>query len=343
MKKIDVVNLIKYHADKNELAFRQASIEIANYFNDNGDEQLAQYIMAILTNNNSLVPQINQNELLYLQKVLFNSEPLPIPESIQKDILGIVNAIGHNAGVNKYMFYGMPGTGKTETVKQISRILSRDLYMVNFSAIVDSKLGQTQKNIVELFDEINNFSQPEKLLILFDEIDALALDRSDSKDIREMGRATSTLLNSLDTLDGRIVLIATTNLYSLFDKAILRRFDAKISFDRYSLDDLVEISVELFNFFATKFNFVGKNIRLLKKIIYLMNPILSPGELKNAIKSSIAFSNSSDQFDYLKRLYVLLAHKELDLKYLQSEGFTVREIEILTGISKSTVARQLKD
>ena len=54
--------------------------------------------------------------------------------------------------------------------------------MVDFSAIVDSKLGQTQKNLIELFKEINAFVHPEKAIILFDEIDALALDRTNSND-----------------------------------------------------------------------------------------------------------------------------------------------------------------
>ncbi|MFR2768230.1 MAG: AAA family ATPase [Thomasclavelia sp.] len=62
--------------------------------------------------------------------------------------------------------------------------------MVDFSSLVDSKLGQTQKNISTMFKEINNFTFPDKIIILFDEIDALALDRTNSNDLREMGRAT---------------------------------------------------------------------------------------------------------------------------------------------------------
>ena len=44
--------------------------------------------------------------------------------------------------------------------------------MVDFSAIIDSKLGQTQKNITALFKEINSFSMQDKVIFLFDEIDA---------------------------------------------------------------------------------------------------------------------------------------------------------------------------
>ena len=261
-----------------------------------------------------------------------------------KDVIGIINAINHRVGVNKFLFEGMPGTGKTETVKQIARILERELYMVDFSLIVDSKLGQTQKNISELFSEINNFSNPDAVIILFDEIDSIALDRTNSNDLREMGRATSAILKGLDNLDERIVIIATTNLYGHFDRALTRRFDSIISFDRYTKEDLVDIAEILLNDYLNKFKFAGRNIRLFKKIISLMNPLLMPGELKNIIKTSIAFSNPGEEYNYLKRIYQNITNNsELDVKTLNSQGLTVREIEILTGISKSQVARELKE
>ena len=44
----------------------------------------------------------------------------------------------------------------------------------------------------------------------------------------------------------------------------------------------------------------------------------------------------------MKRLLRNVLKNPTDLKKLQKEGFTLREIEILTGISKSQVARELK-
>ena len=73
----------------------------------------------------------------------------------------------------------------------MARILNREIYMVNFASVVDSKLGQTQKNLAELFDEINGFVQPDKVIVLFDEIDAIALDRTNANDHREMGILTA--------------------------------------------------------------------------------------------------------------------------------------------------------
>lgn len=344
MKKKNILNLIKYYSEKNDTGFRNEAYEIAKDFDENGDPQLAEYIMAMLSSTNTFVPQINSNEMRLLEKVTITTDSLPLPEAIQQDIIGIINAIGHNAGINKFLFEGMPGTGKTETAKHIARILERELYTIDFSLVIDSKLGQTQKNIVELFNEINSFNNPEMVIILLDEIDALALDRTNSNDLREMGRATSAILKGLDTLDERVVLIATTNLFEHFDRALIRRFDSVINFDRYTMEDLIDISAILLNEYLSKFKTAGKNARLFKKIISLMNPVLMPGELKNLIKTSLAFSNPGEEFNYLKRLYQAITNNtELDINVLTNQGFSVREIEILTGISKSQVARSLKE
>ncbi len=66
--------------------------------------------------------------------------------------------------------------------------------------------------------------------------------------------------------------------------------------------------------------------------------------LKNIIKTSIAFSDASSEYDYLKRLYNALIGKleQKDISDLHLEGFTVREIEKLKGESKSTVSRKLQ-
>ncbi len=343
MKKKSVLNLIKYYAENNDTAFRNEAYEIAKEFDETGDYQLAEYITALLSGANSFVPQDVRFEFKYLEKVKINNSIFPIPEEIENDIRGIINSIKNNVGVNKFLFQGEPGTGKTECVKQISRILERELYSVNFSNLIDSKLGQTQKNINDLFSEINSCPFSNRIVILFDEIDSLAMDRTNYNDVREMGRTTSALLKSLDSLKDDITIIATTNLYKHFDKALIRRFDYVVDFNRYTLEDLIDVGNALIDEFLKKYKMVGKNSRLSSKIFRNMNPILMPGDLKNAIKSSLAFSNKNEEFDYLKRLFVKLCGKNDDIKDLQDKGFTVREIEILTGFSKSKVGRDLKE
>lgn len=344
MKKKNIINLIKYYSEENDAGFRSEAYEIAKEFDVAGDHQLAEYIMALMSSANTFVPQIDEIQSCFFEKVSIGNESLPLPTAIEQDVLGLISAVGRNLGINKFLFQGAPGTGKTETVKQIARILGRDLYMVAFTAVIDSKLGQTQKNIVSLFREINNFVMPEKVLVLFDEIDALALDRTNSNDLREMGRVTSTLLKEMERIDERVLFISTTNLYKFFDKALIRRFDSVIDFSRYGQSDLLEIAEILMNNFLSKFKQSGRNVRLFRKIIGRMNPIPYPGELKNIIRTAIAFSNPSDEYDYLKRLYFIAnGEKPANLKELQEQGFTVREIEVLTGVSRSSVSRDLKE
>lgn len=342
MKVKNVVNLIKCHAEKNEFGFKNEVYDIAREFNEKGDDQVADYIVSLVSDVNSFTPQNYEEDSKFLSKVEISNDGLWLPDSIKNDILGIVNAIGRNVGVNKFLFEGKPGTGKTEAAKQLARILNRNLYMVNFTNVIDSKLGETQKNIVKLFEEINNLKQPEKDLILFDEIDALALNRVNNNDLREMGRATSTILKQFDSLSEKTIIIATTNLYNDLDSALKRRFDFTINFDRYTKEDLLDVCENMTNAFLNKFKIKNHEKKIVRKIISLMEAPLSPGEMKNAIRTAIAFSSIEDPDDYLRKLYTILLKKEIkDIKILQSEGFTLREIAILMNTSKSTVGREV--
>ncbi len=345
MKKKNVLNLIKYYAENNDSSFKNEAYEIAKDFDQSGDYQLAEYIMALLSDVNTFVPQTYDYNFNFFTKVNSSNSSLPLPIEIKNDIEGIVNAIGKDIGVNKFLFEGAPGTGKTETVKHIARILDRELYQAEFDVIIDSKLGQTSKNINSVFDEINDLPHPEKIIILFDEIDALALDRLNNNDLREMGRATSTLLKELDKLNDKIIFIATTNLYQSFDKAIIRRFDKIINFNRYTNEDLVDVAVSILTEYIDKFPSVARDIKLFRKIIGTLEPIPYPGDLKNLIRTSLAFSDVNKPYDYLKRLYESANKLKIDenLKLLQKKKFTIREIENLTGIPKSTISRGLNN
>mgnify|MGYP000076076210 CR=1 FL=1 len=347
MKKQDVISLIQYHFEKNDNAFRNQSINIARYFDSIGDSQLAEYIMSLMSNSNFYVPQSNDFESEFLKEVdIVDLNTLRLPIDIVSDIKGVINAVNHNIGINKFLFEGLPGTGKTEATKFVAKLLERKLYCVDFDNIVDSKLGQTNKNISKVFADINSLPYPNKSIILFDEIDVIALDRINNNDVREMGRVTSTMLREFDRLtdlNKEIVIIATTNLFSNFDKALVRRFDAVINFNRYSQEDLLEVAEYYFVSYIKNFKNASKDIRLFRKILRKCEHLPYPGELINIIKTSLAFSDTNKNYDYLVRLYnnLLGPLKDKSIEELYDQGFTVREIEELTGESKSSVSRKL--
>ena len=86
-------------------------------------------------------------------------------------------------------------------------------------------------------------------------------------------------------------------------------------------------------------------LRLFRKIMNVAEKIPYPGELKNIIKTSLAFSDVNSENDYLRRLFNSMIGNvdEIDVSQLHKMGFSVREIEKLKGESKSSVSRKLNE
>ncbi|MFA1014832.1 ATP-binding protein [Dubosiella newyorkensis] len=342
MKKKSVLNLIKYHFENNEKAFRSEAYSIAKEFSQTGNQELAQYIMTFLSSSQTWIPMETSRKYEFLNQVEGNGEPLLLPELIMNEIMGIANAANRNMGVNKFLFEGKPGTGKTEASKQLGRILNRPVYSVSVETLIDSKLGQTSKNISKLFKEINQLVKIEPSIVLIDEIDSFVSNRMDQQDVREMSRVTSTILKQFDQLDYRATIIGTTNLLKQLDKALVRRFDKVVSFDQYTKQDRIELAEKLLNRYLAQAKITTKNLRLFKKILDLNLPE-TPAELKNIIRTAIAFSDPQDESDYLVRLYSLITeHSIPDAQALKEQGFTIRESEVLLQISRSTINRELR-
>ena len=344
MKKQNLINLVRYHTGRNDEAFASEVAQIAKELNASGDATVAQYLMELISSANFYVPQTNYRNLRFLTKIDYSSEPLLLPSSIEDDVLGIIRSISNNSGLSKFLFYGVPGSGKTETAFQIARILDRDILSVPFEQLVDCRLGETAKNVSSLFEEINHlvFS---KAIVLFDEIDSLVLDRINKNDLREMGRVASIFIKELERLNGKVVLIATTNLFDNLDKALVRRFDATISFNRYTKSDLIEIADSLLTTTLKRSSGSRQNKRLFNKILNNLDSIPFPGDLKQIIKKAVAFSDEENEYDYLRKIYIALNgdSDEINIQRLKDRGYTTREIEILSRIPKSSVSRKLKE
>lgn len=341
MKKSDVINLIKYHYQKEEEKFFDQSFEIARLFEKEGDLVISQYIESILNKDYNLVPQAYGNNELFQVVNTHMRHPLYFPDSLHNDISGIVNAINNNRPISKFLFTGLPGTGKTEASKHIANLTGRKLISINFTSLVDSRLGETLKNIEKMFATINNTIDLKSSIILFDELDIIALDRVNKNDLREMGRATSLFIKCLDALDQRAIIVATTNLGSQLDRAIKRRFDFVVNFDVYTQTFLSEIAVAMAREYNHGIN-SKTNSQILKKIVVCSECKISPSELRNIIKISFAFSDPNNQTDYLKRIFLKLYEPDMldDVDFLYSKlKLTYREIEILSGIPKSTAQR----
>ena len=121
------------------------------------------------------------------------------------------------------------------------------------------------------------------------------------------------------------------------------RFDYVVDFNRYNNDDLSDIAEKMLDRYLDKVKLAGRDVRLFRKILKQAKSLPLPGELQNLIKTSVAFSDPENSFDYMRRLYQELSGNEpTDPKKLKEQGFTIREIGVLLGVPKSTVGRELQ-
>lgn len=135
------------------------------------------------------------------------------------------------------LFYGDPGTGKTETVYQLARETGRDILMADVSELKSKWVGDSEKNLKELFSNYRKITKESKVtpILLFNEADAIFGIRLSgaTRAIEKMENSLQNIiLQEMEDLNG--ILIATTNLSENFDKAFERRFLYKVRFEKPS-------------------------------------------------------------------------------------------------------------
>lgn len=124
------------------------------------------------------------------------------------------------------LFSGPSGTGKTLAAEVLANELKLDLYRIDLSAIVSKYIGETEKNLKQVFDAAESGG----VLLLFDEADALFGKRAEVKDShdRYANIEVGYLLQRMESFQGLAIL--TTNFKSSLDKAFQRRLRFSVDF-----------------------------------------------------------------------------------------------------------------
>jgi len=124
------------------------------------------------------------------------------------------------------LFYGPPGTGKTLTASLLGKTTGLDVYRVDLSLVVSKYIGETEKNLANVFDQ----AQVRDWILFFDEADALFGKRTQtsSSNDRYANQEVSYLLQRVEDFPG--VVILATNLKGNMDEAFGRRFQSMIYF-----------------------------------------------------------------------------------------------------------------
>jgi AAA+ superfamily predicted ATPase len=187
------------------------------------------------------------------------------------------------------LFYGGPGTGKTETAYQVARESGRDLFIVDVSKVKSCWVGESEKNIKGVFDKYRQTVNAggEVPILLFNEADAIFGIRQEGVEraVDKMENSIQNIiLQEMEDLEG--ILIATTNLTANLDKAFERRFLYKIKFEKPSQEAkkqiwkamMPELSEADARYLASKFEFSGAQIenivrkKTIQSILYGSEP-----------------------------------------------------------------------
>jgi AAA+ superfamily predicted ATPase len=181
---------------------------------------------------------------------------------------GFSRKVSSGKGLNA-LFYGVSGTGKTMAADVIANSLKIDLYKIDLSAIVSKYIGETEKNLDQIFRE----GQTSNAILFFDEADALFGKRSEVRDShdRYANIEVAYLLQKMDEYDG--VVILATNLRKNMDEAFARRMHFAVEFPTPEEDDRLRIWKHMFPeeapmgkdvdlpFMARQFKLTGGNIK----------------------------------------------------------------------------------
>lgn len=281
-----------------------------------------------------------------LNDVVLDTTTTKIVEDIIKEWADYDKLAEYNIyPTNRILFYGPPGTGKTKLAYALSKALDRQLIIVKLDELVSAFLGKTGKNIRDIFE----LAKREPIVLLLDEIDTIAKHRDDNKELGELKRVVTVLLQNIDNFPSNSILIGATNHENLLDQAIWRRFPLKLKFDLPDKDGRKKLFNLFLRDFKNKINFgtlaelsEGFSGSLIfdvcsyikKQAILNNNSIISDID---SIKGLLFFSNPNVSNVKVTKKYLYKM-----CRILKNNNYTLNDISHFSNIPYTTLRDNIK-
>ena len=196
-----------------------------------------------------------------------------IVEMVQNAIVNDRKSQSNEKGI-RILFYGLSGAGKTNLAHFIAESLGKGLITKNASDILGMFVGESEKNIAKAFAD----AKKQKKILLFDEVDSFFRERSYASQSWEITQVNE-FLTQMEQFDG--IVICTTNLRNIMDKAMQRRFHIMVEFKALKDEGVQRLLVKYF----PQFEFNEEDIRKITKY-----QSATPGDFGN-ISSRLRFMN----------------------------------------------------
>ena len=260
--------LLKSHADRDDQRFYSIALQVAAQEARQGHNTLAAEIKTMVEKSRKAAsvgfatrrptplvqhPKGDLNGLLELTHAPVRSSELVLSgevqerldqvllEQRQKDKLAQFGLLPRR----KLLFTGSPGTGKTMCAAVLATELKLPLYTIVLDSLITRFMGETAAKLRLVFDHIKQT----RAVYLFDEFDAIGTQRGAQNDVGEIRRVLNSFLLFVEQDDSESIIVAATNHPELLDKALYRRFDDIIRFEKPGKEQvrkLVENRLALF-------------------------------------------------------------------------------------------------
>lgn len=201
----------------------------------------------------------------------------------------------------RVLLYGPPGTGKTLASTLLGKYTGKDVYKIDLSMVVSKFIGETEKNLANLFANAENHDW----ILFFDEADALFGKRTNVRDAHDKyaNQEVSYLLQRVETYNGLVIL--ASNFRDNMDEAFVRRFQSIIYFSKPKKEERLKIWQNAFpsqvrfdasldlDKIAEQYELTGANIVNVVQQICLQaladgNRVISEKELQEGIRKEFA-------------------------------------------------------
>lgn len=372
MKSALIIKLIEAHSGGSEASFKKALQDLAHDEERKGNVALATSLLSAYSTDNrtntlasssplsemsfsiqGIAPPPKDKdstlELLEIMQPKIKLEDVALPEKTKEALEQIIHEQKQSDALlqkgitptNRVLFCGPPGCGKTMTANAIAGEIDIPVAYVKLDGLVSSFLGQTGANIRKIFDYVKN----KRIMLFLDEFDAIAKKRDDAHELGELKRVVTTLLQNMDNMPANVFLVAATNHHHLLDTAIWRRFNTSILLELPNADQRETIIVRNLKSMLADYTMdtstivkltegmsgaqITNFIQVLAKHCIMQNvdKTLTDKDIASVwLKQSTLFISEDDDA-YTKALYTL-----------NKNGVSMRALEELTGISKSTLS-----
>jgi len=256
--KADILKLLlQAHAEGDEMSFRKAALQLAASESTAGHVRVADEIRGIIakmpaTNGRKPTPVIDiaapRGELADLLEGGHRDERLRdivLRDDVRELLLRVIAENRSRGRLERFgveprrrlLFHGVPGCGKTLAAAVLAGEMGLPLMTVRFDALFSRFLGATAVQLRAIFAEMPR--RPG--VYLFDEFDSVAKARGDSQDVGEMNRVVTAFLQLVDADRSGSILLAATNHVELLDRAVFRRFDVIVLFEKPTRSQLVDL------------------------------------------------------------------------------------------------------